>query len=477
MDMQGDLFIRILNISMVSCYTIVVVMVLRALLLRWERKYVYLLWFVVFANLCTPFRIEGPFSLVPAWIADFDITGRNESRPSGGSEGKSDYLPNEQIVATETISRVQHFYTSEEESPRIGSNGVPGTDSNSETTYIQGESEGKSDYLLNEHIVETESISSHNDMPIMEGGVPGTDVNHEVTYHNYYTDNSPYDSIRKSILVFVWGIGVILLTAGNVWAVWKLRRKLKNAEPFPIECGVGEHANGNIKTIDGIESPFLWGLFSPVIYLPRSMDAGEHMYIIAHESYHRKRKDYIFKPLFFMITVIHWFNPLVWASYLLFVRDMEISCDEAVIAGADGDIRKKYAESLLKYAASQNGYTLTPITFGEPSLKCRIKNVLQYQERNVAVSAFVLCVVIVVIAGLFFNPRRENLMVLHSGLKNLQIIQDRSDPLAVDFADQGAAHSDMEDLAGGKKSVGRARKIRRGRPLCDWAKVQAADAR
>ncbi|MDE7416425.1 MAG: M56 family metallopeptidase [Lachnospiraceae bacterium] len=475
--MQGDFlskfFISLLNISMVGCYTIVVVMVLRALLLRWERKYVYLLWFVVFVNLCIPFRLEGPFSLVPAWIAEFDIAGRNESR----SEGKTDYLPNEQIVVTETIGSVHHYYTSAEEDSVTDLNGVPGTDLNSETTYIKGESEGKTDFIPNEQIVETVSISSHNEIPAVEGGIPGTDINHEVTYHDYYTNDGRGKNARKSILVLVWGIGVILLAAGNIRAVWKLQGKLKNAEPFSGDGSIDEHADRNIRTVDGIESPFLWGVFSPVIYLPRSMDAREHMYIIAHENYHRKRKDYIFKPLFFTITVIHWFNPLVWAAYLLFVRDMEISCDEAVIANADEDIRKKYAESLLKYAARQNGYTLTPITFGEPSLKCRIKNVLQYKERNEMISILILCVVIVVMAGLFFDPQQGKLMMLPSGLENVQITQGISDPLAADYVDKGAVDSDMKDLAGKKKFVSRARKIRRSRLLSDWAKVQGIDTR
>ena len=466
--MQGDLLIRILNVSMVSCYTIVVVMVLRALLLRWERKYVYLLWFVVFVNLCIPFRLEGPFSLVPTWIADFDIAGRSER---GASEGETDYLPNVQILETEVIS-VRHYYTSEEEALETGLNGVPGTDSNSETTYIKSGSEEKTEYLPTEQIVENVKISPHDDMPNTAGGVPGTDVNYEVTYHDYHTEDSWNENAPGSILFLVWGSGVILLAAGNIWAVWKLKKKLKNAESFSGDCTDKDYAGRNIKTVDGIDSPFLWGLFSPVIYLPRSMDAEEYTYIIAHENYHRKRRDYIFKPLFFLIAVIHWFNPLVWAAYLLFVRDMEISCDEAVIAGASEDIRKKYAESLLKYAARQNRYTLTPITFGEPSLKCRIQNVLQYKEQNTLISAFVLCAVVAAMAGLFFNPRQGDLTTLPSGLDKIPVTQNRSDTLTIDFGNKGAEDSEVENLTSGKKFGNKMRKRRQSRLLTNWTRVQ-----
>lgn len=421
---MGDLFVRILNISMISCYTIVVVMVLRALLLRWERKFVYFLWFVVFVNLCIPFRLEGPFSLVPAWVADFDIDRRSEGGQPVVSEGEADDLPNE-VIATITYSGISHNY----DVPAGG--GVPGTDSNSEASFIQDGAEGKVDYLPNEQITTT-AISSHEDAPDRMGGVPGTDSNDGTTYHEYHTGDGREKNARRAVMAFVWGAGVLLLAAGNIWAVWKFRGKIGNAEPFSEECAAG------IRTIDGIESPFLWGLFPPVIYLPRSIDAQECTYVIAHEDYHRKRRDYIFKPLFWAVAVIHWFNPLVWAAYFLFVRDMEISCDEAVIANADEDIRKKYAESLLKYAARQNGYTLTPITFGEPSLKCRIRNVLQYRERNVMGSAFVLCGVLVVMAGLFFKPRQEALMTLPAGRADAQTAQGIPGMLAADSVDRGA---------------------------------------
>lgn len=412
--MHGDLFIRILNISITSCYTIVAVMVIRALLLKWERKYAYLLWFVVFVNLCIPFRISGPFSLVPSWIADFDITGA-DFRP-GVSEKYSNYIPREEIVETHSV----HSYTPEE------AGGVTGTDVNSESVYVPGEFEQSIAYLPAEEIVETHSVHSYTSGEA--DGVPGTDINTETTY--YINDGIGSVSL-KQVLAFVWGIGVAVFLAWNIKRILKFRGSLKAADVF-LADGVAESVD--IKTVRGIETPFLWGFLSPVIYLPENMNEDERTYIIAHESYHRKRKDYLVKPLFFAITVIHWFNPLVWAAYLLFVRDMEISCDEAAIANADADIRKKYAASLLKYAARQNGYTLTPITFGEPSLKCRIKNVLGYREKSVIISVLALCVVIVVMAGLIFKPQQKiKVVVLSDNQEESQILDEtpiRNVPIA-----------------------------------------------
>ena len=400
--MQSDLFVRILNISIISCYIIVVVMVLRALLLRGERKYVYLLWFVVFVNLCIPFRISGPFSLIPGWIADFDLTKWLEE----DTEENAVYLPQEIIIEKVESSNV-HNYTA-----NLENGGVQGVDSNNESVYIQNDAEMSSEYIPSENLTNEDMYHTNENFHTY---VLGTDSNTETTYHAYLTDIL-FPEYLQRILAVVWAIGVSLLIAGVIRTGVKLQRRLRDAEPFDAD-GILEERNVMVKTADGIESPFLWGFFVPVIYLPKSMDENERKYIIAHENYHRKRKDNLVKPLFFMIAAIHWFNPFVWAAYFLFVRDMEISCDEAVIAAADQDIRKEYASSILKYAARQNGYTLSPITFGEPSLKCRIQNVLHYRERNTVLSAMMLCSVVVLMTGLTAKPLQDKTKELK--LRNL----------------------------------------------------------
>ena len=351
----------VLNISIISCYTIIVVFVLRALLLKWERKYAYLLWFVVFINLCIPYRVSGPFSLVPSWVADFDISKQNETV-------QKDYLPNEEIVQIEVI---------------------PG-DKNGETVFSQT-SNG-----VTYHNYEAEAEMSASN------GIPGTDSNSETVYFDIMNEDK--EESKNYFLVIVWLAGIGLIGAWNIGGLIKLRKNLANAVSL-------SETDSSIKVAQKINSPFLWGIFSPIIYLPENIDTEERTYIIAHENYHKKRKDHIFKPVIFMISLIHWFNPFVWAAYILFVRDMEISCDEAVIANADEDIRKKYAASLLKYAARQNGYTLTPITFGEPSLKSRIKNILQYKKRNIVISAIILCCVIIIMLGLSFKPQQKKVQV------------------------------------------------------------------
>ena len=87
---------------------------------------------------------------------------------------------------------------------------------------------------------------------------------------------------------------------------------------------------------DYITTPFVLGIFRPRIYLLSSLSEQEQEYILRHEQYHIRRGDHIFKLLAYVALCIHWFNPLVWLAFLLFSKDMEMSCDEAVVLWAKG---------------------------------------------------------------------------------------------------------------------------------------------
>lgn len=135
------------------------------------------------------------------------------------------------------------------------------------------------------------------------------------------------------------------------------------------------------------------------------MEDEERNYVLCHEKYHRKRKDHLIKILLYGITVIYWYHPLVWISYRLCCKDMEISCDEAVLERADQRIRKAYARSLLKFAAKQNHYVFTPLTFGEPSVRSRIENVLKYRKKGIALSAVAVAATVLLGVGMMTQPK------------------------------------------------------------------------
>lgn len=160
----------------------------------------------------------------------------------------------------------------------------------------------------------------------------------------------------------------------------------------------------NVWQSDRIRSPFVLGFLHPRVYLPFALEESERPYILAHERYHIRRRDYLVKPLFFMALILHWFNPLVWLAYALMSRDMEISCDEYVLGVQGGGIAEAYSTSLLSFAANRRLASAGPLCFGETGVKERISNILRWESPKpwVAGVSAVLC--FAVIAACASNP-------------------------------------------------------------------------
>lgn len=146
------------------------------------------------------------------------------------------------------------------------------------------------------------------------------------------------------------------------------------------------HLTGAIKTgkriyqADNLRTPFVYGIVRPAIYLPNGLGEEERNYIIKHEQIHIRRKDYLVKAAASGMLCLHWFNPLVWAAFHLMVRDMEMSCDEAVLRSMGAGIKRSYCESLLATAGERYLPGGAPLAFGEGELESRIKNVLRYRK-------------------------------------------------------------------------------------------------
>ena len=101
--------------------------------------------------------------------------------------------------------------------------------------------------------------------------------------------------------------------------------------------------------------------------------------------------DHITRFLAFLALALHWFNPLVWLAFVLSGRDMEVSCDEAVLSGTETDIRGDYAQSLLNLSTQRRFLSATPLAFGEGNVKNRIRNVLGWKKAPAALVALCLC--------------------------------------------------------------------------------------
>ena len=183
-------------------------------------------------------------------------------------------------------------------------------------------------------------------------------------------------------LTIVWLIGIASMLLYGVLSYWKVRRRVRVSVPF----------RKGIMMADDIDTPFVMGLLRPVIYIPGNLNKAERKYVIAHERHHIHRGDHIFKALGFLALAVHWFNPLVWVAFLLAGRDMEMSCDEAVIRRYGEDIRADYSASLLDLASGRRIFSMIPLAFGEGDPTGRVRNLAKWKKPSVWV--IVLCIVI-----------------------------------------------------------------------------------
>ena len=167
-----------------------------------------------------------------------------------------------------------------------------------------------------------------------------------------------------------------------------------------MRLGSAVKLRDNVYQSDSINSPFVFGVPFPKIYVPFSLDGKELEAVVMHEKAHIERCDHIVKPAAFFILALHWFNPLVWVAYVLFCRDVELACDERVIRTLDDNGKADYSQALLSCTSGHRIITSSPLAFGEVGVKARVKSVLGY--RKPALWVIVCAVVVVVIAAVLF---------------------------------------------------------------------------
>ena len=194
---------------------------------------------------------------------------------------------------------------------------------------------------------------------------------------------------------YVWIAGTGIMILYSILQYIRLRGKLVGAVVY----------RGNVYRTDYIDTPFVMGVFSPRIYLPSDVPMNERKYIIAHERHHIRRCDHIIKLLAYLALCIHWFNPLVWAAFILAGKDMEMSCDEAVIRKMGSQIRADYSASLLRLATHKKIIAGMPLAFGEGDTKGRVMNMAKWKKPRLWVSLICLLLCTTILVACAVNPQ------------------------------------------------------------------------
>lgn len=198
-------------------------------------------------------------------------------------------------------------------------------------------------------------------------------------------------------LPWIWVIGMGCMAAYMLLSFIWMRLTLRRAE----------HIRDNVYRCTQWSTPFVLGIIAPCIYVPESVSEEDLPQVLAHERCHIRRWDHVVKPFAFLLLAVNWFNPVLWAAYVLLGRDMENACDEMALKNADTAQRAAYSRALVSCAAQPKMAAVCPLAFGEVAVKERVKNVLHYKKPAVWAAVMVAVAAVIIGACLLTKPAED----------------------------------------------------------------------
>lgn len=220
--------------------------------------------------------------------------------------------------------------------------------------------------------------------------------------------------IKEIIMVaasILWILGVIGLFFYNLIHYIKVGRRIRTATILKLDMSIAFEKVLRIKrhikvyASDKIDTPFVFGILIPKIYVPVSYNEHQLPYVLIHELVHIKRWDHRVKPIAYMIYILHWFNPIVWLAIRHMNLDIEMACDEKVIRILGKENRQDYAHSLLDCVLQKKRrIPCWQSSYNANYLTVRVKNVIGYKEKKIYEKILLFTSVIGIVLTLSTNP-------------------------------------------------------------------------
>ncbi|GEM_PF-6325928 len=364
---MSDLFITILNMSLSAGIVILIILLARLPLKKSPKKWSYFLWIAAAFRLCCPVSLSSAVSL-------FRFAPASAVRQSSAYAGRLEYIP------APTVSTAAPIINT---TAPIVSTAAPIVNTTapivSTTAPVIGTAAPTSSVLPGGIVTSAPTAAPS----------PGGNAAPDLTATLF----------KIASIVFIVGTAAILVY-GLIY-YFRIRKRLVGAMLM-------KEANGKtpVYMSDAVDSPFILGIFRPRIYIPFNLPPSSLDYVLAHERYHLHRGDHIGKCFAFILLSLHWFNPLCWLAFYLMGKDMEMSCDEAVLKRSAMTSRA-YSETLLGFANSKYAPTANPLAFGETAVKSRIKNAMNYKKPKLFITIISVILCTAVIAACALNPIGE----------------------------------------------------------------------
>ncbi len=385
-------FSKIMDMSISAIYIILFILLVRGCMFKLPKKYSYVLWLIVGIRLVCPAVISLPFS--PVYLDGINQTIITDYVKSDIGKDRNGLNENKNVIKEE--KKETENETNSENDLITKSEAIKEMDSQSKVKKdkIQNNKEKNN---VKEKDIEIKNSKNAEENQIKRNIETKENLYFQVKQCILSTSEKIFSVNNMKIFTIIWLTGILVMLIWNICLVLWTKGKLEKAV----------YDTDNIYESDVILSPFVWGFIKPRIYIPFRMEAEERSFILSHEKYHIKRKDYIVKLVAFLITSVYWFHPLVWLAYYCMVQDMEMSCDEQVLLNMKEDARGKYSKLLFAFATNRRNLSPGMLTFGESNTRKRIKHVLDFKKpvKWIGVAGILL---VVIVAVLCLTNGREN---------------------------------------------------------------------
>lgn len=196
------------------------------------------------------------------------------------------------------------------------------------------------------------------------------------------------------ICICIYLLGAVPCTLYYVLSYHRWRKELQTslpvgnpqiqawAEALPLRRKV------SVRQWEGTATPFTYGVFHPVILLPKSLAEEapwQLKFVLVHEYMHIRRYDAVKKMFLLFACCVHWFNPLVWVMGILANRDIELDCDEHVIKRLGRDSRADYAYALIDMEEQRSIFLSWVNSFSKSAMEERVVAIMKGNKKSIAV--------------------------------------------------------------------------------------------
>ena len=238
--------------------------------------------------------------------------------------------------------------------------------------------------LLRKYIPVIDAVKGSQAVLVLQIETPGQIT----TIHN----NLSSTANTLSVWTVIWAIGMLISVMVFAIAYWKCQQEFQTSLPVNndfITKWLNSHQQKrtiSIRQSSRFSAPLTYGILRPVILVPTSTEwenTASLQYVLAHEYVHIRCFDSIKKFALIIVLCVHWFNPLVWAMYILANRDIELSCDEAVVRLFGENKKATYARVLISMEETRNGLTPLCNNFSKNAIEERITAIMKIKKNTI----------------------------------------------------------------------------------------------